>query len=231
MKDLPVYERFHSWQGEGAHLGKSAFFIRLHGCPVHCPWCDSAGTWHPDHVPDKVDRAAPDALAEEAFSSGCEIVVVTGGEPAIHNLHDLAYQLRNRNLPVHLETCGAYPIRGEMDWITLSPKRQAEPLDECIGQADEFKLIVEAPGAIPEWTDSLALGQRRVPVWLHPEWSKSRDKVVLRSINEWVKERGAPFRAGFQLHKLYRADEEDERSRPAASLSHLPGSEEATDRD
>jgi len=106
MKALPVYERFHSWQGEGVHLGKSAFFIRLHGCPVHCPWCDSAGTWHPDHLPEKVDRIEPDELADEAFSSGCEIVVITGGEPAIHNLHDLAYQLRNRSLPVHLETCG-----------------------------------------------------------------------------------------------------------------------------
>ena len=93
---------------EGVHLGKSAFFIRLHGCPVHCPWCDSAGTWHPDHLPEKVDRIEPDELADEAFSSGCEIVVITGGEPAIHNLHDLAYQLRNRSLPVHLETCGAY---------------------------------------------------------------------------------------------------------------------------
>ena len=31
MDGYPVYERFHSWQGEGFHLGKSAFFIRLHG--------------------------------------------------------------------------------------------------------------------------------------------------------------------------------------------------------
>ena len=37
QEGYPVYERFHSWQGEGLHLGKSAFFIRLHGCPVHCP--------------------------------------------------------------------------------------------------------------------------------------------------------------------------------------------------
>ena len=45
MNDLPVYERFHSWQGEGFHLGNPAFFIRLHGCR-----CIAHGailrTWH-----------------------------------------------------------------------------------------------------------------------------------------------------------------------------------------
>jgi organic radical activating enzyme len=222
MKALPVYERFHSWQGEGIHLGKSAFFIRLHGCPVHCPWCDSAGTWHPEHLPENIERIQPDELAEEAFSSGCEIVVITGGEPAIHNLHDLAYQLRNRNLPVHLETCGAYEIRGEMDWITLSPKWNAMPLEECMEQADEFKLIIEETDSMTKWTEALPLDSQGSPVWLHPEWSKARDPEVLRSINDWVKEHGAPYRAGYQLHKLYEADEADKRSRPEASLSHLP---------
>ena len=222
MKPLPVYERFHSWQGEGLHMGKSAFFIRLHGCPVHCPWCDSAGTWHPDHIPEKVDRVSPDELADEAFSSGCEIVVIAGGDPAIHNLHDLCYQIRNRNLPVHLETCGAYPIRGEVDWVTLSPKWNAMPLEECIGQADEFKLIIEDGESIHKWAEALTPASHGIPVWLHPEWSKAKDKETLGAINNWIKEHGAPFRAGFQLHKLFLADEEDDRSRPNASLSHLP---------
>ena len=76
QEGYPVYERFHSWQGEGTHLGKSAFFIRLHGCPVHCPWCDSAGTWHPDHKPENVERMNPDDLADEAFMACPEIVVI-----------------------------------------------------------------------------------------------------------------------------------------------------------
>ena len=180
MKALPVYERFHSWQGEGVHLGKSAFFIRLHGCPVHCPWCDSAGTWHPDHLPEKVDRIEPEELADEAFSSGCEIVVITGGEPAIHNLHDLAYQLRNRSLPVHLETCGAYSIQGEMDWVTLSPKWNAMPLQECLDLADEFKLIVEATDGIEKWTDALPLHSHGCRFGFTPNgrWQKIRQFCI-----------------------------------------------------
>ena len=222
MNELPVYERFHSWQGEGLHLGKSAFFIRLHGCPVHCPWCDSAGTWHPEHKPEYVDRISPTDLAEEAFSSGCEIVVITGGEPAIHNLHDLVHEMRIRNLPVHIETCGAYPIQGEMDWITLSPKNLALPIAENLSLADEFKIIVEDATSIQNWAKQIDFVQFGVPTWLHPEWSCSQDESVLSSITTWIKEQGSPFRAGFQIHKLYQADEKDNRSKPVATLCSEP---------
>ena len=34
---LPIYEQFFTWQGEGIHQGRSAYFIRTFGCPVHCP--------------------------------------------------------------------------------------------------------------------------------------------------------------------------------------------------
>ena len=222
MSELPIYERFHSWQGGGLHLGKSAFFIRLHGCPVHCPWCDSAGTWHPEHKPDNIDRMSPLDLADEAFSSGCEIVVITGGEPAIHNLHDLAYELRIRNLPIHIETCGAYPILGEMDWITISPKNLALPIEENLALADEFKIIVEDETSIQHWTNKIDFAQMGVPTWLHPEWSCSKDESVLSSITNWIKDRGAPFRAGFQMHKLFQADEKDKRSKPEAALCSEP---------
>ena len=222
QEGYPVYERFHSWQGEGTHLGKSAFFIRLHGCPVHCPWCDSAGTGHPDHKPESVERMNPDDLAEEAFMACPEIVVITGGEPAIHNLQGLAYQLKSRNLPVHLETCGAYPIDGEIDWITVSPKWAMPPIEETLERADEYKIIIEDESSIEKWNDALSLKDEDLPVWLHPEWSKSQDPLILNSITSWVKNHGAPFRAGFQTHKLYFADESDDRSLPEASLSHLP---------
>lgn len=222
MKVLPVYERFYSWQGEGIHTGKSAFFIRLHGCPVHCPWCDSAGTWHPEYKPSQVDQFSPLELAEEAFSSGCEIVVITGGEPCIHNLHDLVYELRIRNLPSHLETCGAYPIKGEMDWITLSPKILSLPTHENLTLADEFKIIVEDDSSIQKWADQIDFNIFGIPTWLHPEWSRSKDESVLSSITSWVKEKGAPFRAGFQIHKLFQADERDNRSKPIAALCSEP---------
>ena len=49
---LPVVETFHSLQGEGHHSGRSAFFIRLAGCNVGCPWCDTKHSWPGDTHPD-----------------------------------------------------------------------------------------------------------------------------------------------------------------------------------
>lgn len=203
---LPVHETFHTFQGEGFHLGRSAFFIRLFGCPVHCPWCDSAGTWHPDHIPDRIDRICIDKLVTMARAAKPDIVVITGGEPAIHELSRLAQGLREQHLPVHLETSGGFALKGTFDWVTLSPKRWKEPLEATVAQADEFKLIVDSPDAITHWNDCLGLQQQSKPVWLHPEWSLHRDAPTLQRIADWVRSHGAPFRAGWQLHKNYGVD-------------------------
>ena len=50
---LPVMEHFYTLQGEGAHQGRAAYFIRLGGCDVGCVWCDVKDSWdagkHPLH--------------------------------------------------------------------------------------------------------------------------------------------------------------------------------------
>ena len=219
----PVHETFHSWQGEGVHLGRSTFFIRLFGCPVKCPWCDSAGTWHPDYVPETVDKREADELAEMAATAKPEFVVITGGEPAIHDLGPLTRALKEKGIASHLETSGGFEIRGDLDWITLSPKWQRLPLEKNLSRADELKLIIEDGDSIEKWIQELgdAIGSK--PVWLHPEWSKRENADVLESITEWVKRNGAPFRAGLQAHKFFKADFLDPNS---AKPSPLGGNEE-----
>ncbi|MDQ8182879.1 7-carboxy-7-deazaguanine synthase QueE [Pelagicoccus sp. SDUM812005] len=219
LKTLPVHERFHSWQGEGVHLGRSAYFIRLFGCPVHCPWCDSAGTWHADYVPKNVDRFSADDLADAALESGAKFAVITGGEPAIHDLNDLTAALRERGIGRHLETSGGFEIRGDFDWITLSPKWQKLPLMDNLAIASEFKLIVEDVESIQKWISTIgsSFSEGR-PVWLHPEWSQHGNAAVLESITRAVKDLGDPYRAGYQMHKLYRADLLDPNSRKSAPL-------------
>jgi organic radical activating enzyme len=223
---LPIHEQFYTFQGEGAHAGRAAYFIRTFGCPVHCPWCDSAGTWHPDYIPKRIARLEPTTLAAEVAQTQAEFTVITGGEPAIHDLSALTDALHAVGQKTHLETSGAFPIRGAFDWITLSPKRWKLPLAENVARANEFKLIIDRPEAITEYVDVLRERGAELSadniVWLHPEWSQHSNPEVLNAITEWIKRHGAPYRAGWQLHKNYAADCMDQRSVPAAPLGGDP---------
>lgn len=213
-----VHERFHSFQGEGVHAGRSAFFIRLFGCPIKCPWCDSAGTWHPEHRPATIPRMSATELAEEAVLTRPEFVVVTGGEPTVWSLGPLVAAIQAAGLPAHLETSGAFVTDAPFDWITVSPKREASHPLPMLERANEFKLIVDKPGAALEWVQRIVaagLPPDRWPkhVWLHPEWSLRNDRGTLDEITQAVKLLPLPrLRAGWQLHKLFRADVLDDRS-------------------
>ena len=218
----PVNETFLSWQGEGVHLGRKAFFIRLQGCPVKCAWCDSASTWHPQYVPKQVRKATAEELAAEAKAADPQFVVITGGEPCVHDLGPLLAALQAVGLPAHLETCGAYPIAPGFAWVTLSPKWAKLPLAESLHRADEVKIIVEAPESIARWTEAVG-GQWSAPhVWLHPEWSQRANPTVLKAITDHIKAVGGAFRAGWQVHKPYSADALDVRARPPVPLGGDP---------
>lgn len=218
MKPLPINEYFYTWQGEGTHLGRAAFFIRTQGCPVHCPWCDSAGTWHPDYVPRNVQRLTPDQLVKAAKETQCEFVVVTGGEPTIHDLSELTHAMHRADLPVHLETCGAYPIKGDFDWITLSPKWQKQPTPENLRLAHEIKIIVEEPDSIEKWMAAIENHLQGQSIWLHIEWSQRENSALLEAINRHVKTHGNPFRTGIQAHKYFAVDAMDPRTQKPAPL-------------
>lgn len=221
---LPVHEVFHTFQGEGVHMGKRAFFIRLFGCPLHCPWCDSAGTWHPDYVPKQVNRLTAEQLAVMAQESGAGIVVITGGEPAIHDLNELTLLLRLNGLRVHLETSGSFHLKGSFDWITVSPKHSKNALPSVMEVASEFKLIIEKAEDIAHWVKFIEPYRNAdAQVWLHPEWSQRANPQVLNPITAFVTSFGnGVFRAGYQMHKLYRADALDNRSAPLAPLGGNP---------
>lgn len=210
-------------------MGKPAFFIRLYGCPLKCGFCDSAGTWHPDyHVPEDIGHLPVDFLVREVLNAAARMVIITGGEPAIHDLTELVFALNKRNIQVHIETSGAFPIKGKVDWITCSPKKAKPPLPEVVRIADEFKFIIEEPGDIPFYYGTLLNAgatekhlQEDIPIWLHPEWSQRENPKVLQAICSAVKELKG-FRAGWQVHKLYKVDNLDPRARPPVPLGGNP---------
>ncbi len=217
----PVHEVFDSFQGEGAFSGTPAFFIRLFGCPVQCPWCDAAGTWHPKFVPENIWRRSGADLAMLAEESGREYCIITGGEPCIHDLTELCYSLRYISMKSHLETSGAFPIKGEPDWITVSPKWAAKPMPQNLERSNEWKIIVEDEYSIDEWWKVLQPHHTSQPVWLQVEWSQRQNPKVWESIYAWTR-RIQNGRVGLQAHKHWGAgqlvDTADARSREPVPL-------------
>ncbi|QDP54823.1 MAG: hypothetical protein Unbinned3891contig1000_21 [Prokaryotic dsDNA virus sp.] len=164
------------------------------------------------------------ALVKEVRESGAESCIITGGEPCVHDLNPLVDALDRAHVAAHLETSGAFPIRGSVTWTVLSPKRWKLPINETVMRADEFKFIIETPEDIqfyhnllfPSGEDSLLR-----EVWLHPEWSKRQDPTVLKAISDAVKSKenkSRRFRAGWQLHKMYQCDLLDDRSKDPVPL-------------
>ena len=219
----PVYEHFKAFQGEGVHMGKAAYFVRFYGCPLQCKWCDSAGTWHKDWTPNNIEKMDESEIFG-LFNKDNSFVVLTGGEPTIFDLYPLTDYIKNRShISIHLETSGAFPIKGDIDWITISPKWSRLPLIENLRKADEIKIIVENPDSIKKWIE--IIGKTSIPIWFHPEWSQRNNPEILNSISNCVKRHGGNFRAGYQFHKLYAVDSLDKNSKPIVPLGGIKNNE------
>lgn len=203
----PIHEMFHTFQGEGVWLGHAAFFIRTYGCDQRCHFCDSAGTWHKDYMPDHIEKLTARQIMDKIISYGitpATKIVLTGGEPSLHNLFPLIEVLHNNGFSIHIETAGHKFLPGALDWITLSPKTfSIPPMRENILRADEIKIIVETEEGLAR--DIAVSEGAKAVMWLHPEWSKRNDKAVMELIMDTVKS-NPRFRAGYQVHKLYKAD-------------------------
>lgn len=195
MVNFPVVETFHSIQGEGAWAGVNAFFIRLAGCDVGCPWCDTKESWNRDRHP----QLSVAELTEAAFAANPTIVVVTGGEPTMHDLNPLTSALHSAGLRVHLETSGAHPLSGDFDWITLSPKQFKAPLSSIYDRVAELKIVVKESIDF-KWAEEQAA---KIPSetlqYLQPEWKTHLSSQAL--IFEYILQH-PQWRMSLQTHKF-----------------------------
>ena len=191
----PVMERFPTLQGEGAWTGHPAWFIRLGGCDVGCSWCDVKESWPVEAHP----QVAVDLLVKEAVESGLPMVVVTGGEPCLHNLDALTAGLSDAGLNVHLETSGAHPVSGTWDWVTLSPKKFKACRPEWYHEADELKVVVVNDHDLTWAEDHAAQLTPGALKFLQPEWDR-RNKVMSQVIQRIQDAQG--WRLSLQTHKF-----------------------------
>lgn len=192
--EYPLMEDFYTIQGEGTHSGRPAYFIRTAGCDVNCWWCDVKESWDEEDHP----RESVEDIVRRAEESGAEFVVITGGEPLLHDLDPLTFQLKQAGMRVHIETSGSSPISGYLDWITLSPKRFKEPLDDIFPFVDELKVVVLTAKDL-EWAEQNAEKcPENTKLLLQPEWEK---EGAVDLIVEYVK-KNPEWGISLQTHKF-----------------------------
>ncbi|MCO7263983.1 7-carboxy-7-deazaguanine synthase QueE [Dickeya zeae] len=156
----PINEMFQTLQGEGFFTGVPAVFIRLQGCPVGCSWCDTKHTW--DTLPERQislaevlvkcgesdawSSSSVEELLQQITQQGysAKHVVITGGEPCIHDLTPLTQALEQRGFSTQIETSGTHEVRcSSACWVTVSPKVNMRGglavLDQALQRADEIK--------------------------------------------------------------------------------------------
>lgn len=190
---LPLMEEFYTIQGEGAHTGRAAYFIRIGGCDVGCHWCDVKESWNAEsHPPTSID------LIVENAAKYADTVVVTGGEPLSWDMTLLTNRLKDRNLKVHIETSGAYPLSGTWDWICLSPKKNKLPTKTVYDNAHELKVIIHNKHDFIFAEEQAELVNNDAILFLQPEWSKKEEMTPL--IVDYVMN-NPKWRVSLQTHK------------------------------
>lgn len=193
-KRLPLVEQFYTIQGEGYHTGKAAYFIRIGGCDVGCSWCDTKFSWNPALHP----LVPAEQILQHVIEYPAAAVVVTGGEPLMVNLDYLTGLLKQKGIETFLETSGAYPLSGQWDWICLSPKKNAPPVDALFQLAHELKVIVADESDLEWAVDNSSRVTEQCLLYLQPEWSQRAS--MLPVIIEFVKQHPR-WMVSLQSHK------------------------------
>lgn len=118
-------------QGEGPHCGQRAGFIRFGGCNLACSWCDTAYTWDGQRydLRHELTRYPVEHVAAAVTRMEVDLVIITGGEPLLHQQHGLEHLLSwlaVTGMRIDVETNGTIRARAEtagyVDLFVVSPK-------------------------------------------------------------------------------------------------------------
>lgn len=158
---LSVHSIFDTIQGEGPFTGHPAIFLRLAGCNLQCPGCDT------DYTSARMDWTL-DAIIDEVtyLRSAPHLVVITGGEPFRQNITPLVKQLGQLGYTVQIETNGTLPPSlGFPRWPTVVCSPKAGKINPALGERANYFKYVLAHDSI-DHTDGLpllALGHSAAP--------------------------------------------------------------------
>jgi organic radical activating enzyme len=191
---LHVHSVFHTIQGEGPFCGQPAVFVRLAGCNLQCPGCDT------DYTSKRMPMLPQEIVAlvwaesmrdpfttvnllsnEPAPQRGTRLVVITGGEPFRQDLGKLVRLLVSKGYRVQIETNGTLFQEG-LPWdsitVVCSPKT-GKVNERLLPRIDAFKYVLHA-GSIDQedGLPELALGHSAAPRVARPPAGNTKPVYV-----------------------------------------------------
>jgi len=201
-----VKELFYTLQGEGAHSGRPAVFLRFAGCNLWsghekdrasavCRFCD---TWFVGvDGPGGGKFATAEDLAHAAVQKwpggGRPYVVCTGGEPLLQLDRALIDALHGRGFEIAIETNGTLEVPAGVDWVCVSPKARAELV---VTRGDELKLVYPQEGGEPERYEDLSFGA----FYLQPMDGPDRERHTAAAVAYCLSH--PRWKLSLQTHKL-----------------------------
>lgn len=217
---LDFHSMFFTIQGEGPFAGHRAIFVRLAGCNLQCPGCDTEYTQGRFHWSTEAIAIATVDMAHHYAAAGC-LVVITGGEPLRQPIGKLVQMLVEEGHSVQIESNGVFApdelLNNLIRWgkpvsLIISPKTHRIHPDAA-ALASAFKYVLDANSVNPvdglpvkaldhPASTGVARPREGVPIYLNP--FDAGDSVLnqenLVAVARSCIKHG--YIAGVQLHKL-----------------------------
>lgn len=192
---MKIKEIFYSIQGEGAHAGTPAVFVRFAGCNLRCPFCDTDfanGTeMSEQEIVSEVKKLSPHKAT---------YVVLTGGEPTLQVTTSFVDLLHKNNCIVAIETNGTRDVLENIDWITVSPKQlflhtaAAQPV---VKHCSELKVVYDGVHSI----ESYNIKAEHYYVQPCDTGNEEKNEKIIKNCINFVKN-NPTWKISVQLHKI-----------------------------
>lgn len=200
---LKITEIFPSIQGEGLRQGEATLFIRLSGCNLKCPFCDTKYAWKEGCKYSTSQVLEEIKKMRRRFPA--QWICLTGGEPLIQDVGELVKKLKAENFKVQVETNATIFRPLSVDWYTISPKpekyfyqpeyrKKAKEVKVIVTKNLDFKVIQSLREKFPEKTS----------IFLQPQSNRKWSIVLgMKLLRQALRAELKNTRLSIQLHKIY----------------------------
>lgn len=222
---LDFHSMFYTIQGEGPFAGHRAIFIRLAGCNLQCPGCDTEYTKGRQTVEiDWLLMRVTNLLNEHHRSGPPPLIVITGGEPLRQRIGPFLTRLWERGFTIQIESNGVFAPDAVLHDLLVRRPREVQlvvsPKTKRINEISAelavcFKYVLSHTSVDP--TDGLPImalehpastgvarppNTKHVPIYLNPYDVKddAENQLNLAAVAISCMRHG--YIAGVQMHKL-----------------------------